>query len=158
MATDHLLDFIKVYAPAPTERAPIAVKAAGDAGRGRQRRRCRGRAATASRSAKWTTASPRRCLVFKTMTDPFSGRITFFKVISGVVKNDATLENYTRRGQERLAHLSVMQGRKAVEVAELHAGDLGAVAKLRDTLTGDTLGAEGRRHPGRSGAACRSRP
>ena len=53
------------------------------------------------------------------------------------------LENYTRRGQERLAHLSVMQGRKAVEVAELHAGDLGAVAKLRDTLTGDTLGAKG---------------
>ena len=59
------------------------------------------------------------------------------------MKNDATLENYTRRGQERLSHLCVMQGRKAVEVAELHAGDLGAVAKLRDTLTGDTLGAKG---------------
>ena len=77
------------------------------------------------------------------MSDPFAGRISFFKVISGVVKNDATLENYTRRGQERLSHLSVMQGRKAVEVLELHAGDLGAVAKLRETLTGDTLGAKG---------------
>jgi elongation factor G len=77
------------------------------------------------------------------MSDPFAGRISFFKVVSGTVKNDATLENYTRRGQERLSHLSVMQGRKAVEVAELHAGDLGAVAKLRDTLTGDTLGAKG---------------
>ena len=77
------------------------------------------------------------------MTDPFAGRITFFKVISGVIKNDATVENYTRRGQERLSHLSVMQGRKAVEVPELHAGDLGAVAKLRDTLTGDTLGQKG---------------
>ena len=88
-------------------------------------------------------AEPVALLVFKTMTDPFSGRITFFKVVSGVVKNDATLENYTRRGQERLAHLSVMQGRKAFEVAELHAGDLGAVAKLRDTLTGDTLGQKG---------------
>ncbi len=52
-------------------------------------------------------------------------------------------ENYTRRGQEKLAHLSDMQGRKAVEVAELHAGDIGAVAKLRDTLTGDTLGQKG---------------
>jgi elongation factor G len=82
-------------------------------------------------------------MVFKTMTDPFSGRISFFKVISGVVKNDATVENYTRRDQERLSHLSVMQGRKAVEVPELHAGDLGAVAKLRDTLTGDTLGQKG---------------
>jgi elongation factor G len=82
-------------------------------------------------------------MVFKTMSDPFSGRISFFKVISGVVKNDATVENYTRRGQERLSHLSVMQGRKAVEIPELHAGDIGAVAKLRDTLTGDTLGQKG---------------
>ena len=82
-------------------------------------------------------------MVFKTMTDPFSGRITFFKVVSGVLKNDATLENYTRRGQERFAHLSIMQGRKVVEVPELHAGDLGAVAKLRETLTGDTLGQKG---------------
>jgi elongation factor G len=81
--------------------------------------------------------------VFKTMTDPFSGRISFFKVLSGVVKNDATVENYTRRSQERLSHLSIMQGRKAIEVAELHAGDIGAVAKLRETLTGDTLGQKG---------------
>jgi elongation factor G len=88
-------------------------------------------------------AEPAALLVFKTMTDPFAGRISFFKVVSGVIKNDATLENYTRRGQERLSHLSVMQGRKAVEVAELHAGDLGAVAKLRETLTGDALGVKG---------------
>ncbi|MGO4211810.1 elongation factor G [Terriglobus sp. YAF25] len=53
------------------------------------------------------------------------------------------VENYSRKEQERLAHLSVMQGRKAVEVSELHAGDIGAVAKLRVTLTGDTLGAKG---------------
>ena len=88
-------------------------------------------------------SSPAGMVVFKTMTDPFSGRITFFKVVSGIVRNDATVENYTRRSQERLSHLSVMQGRKAVEILELHAGDLGAVAKLRDTLTGDTLGVKG---------------
>jgi elongation factor G len=139
MATDHLLDFIKVYAPSPTERAPIAVKTAamqavGANGDG-------GGAGISFRKVE--DSEPVALLVFKTMTDPFSGRITFFKVVSGVVKNDATLENYTRRGQERLAHLSVMQGRKAVEVTELHAGDLGAVAKLRDTLTGDTLGQKG---------------
>ena len=91
------------------------------------------------------------------MTDPFAGRITFFKVVSGVVKNDATLENYTRRGQERFSHLSVMQGRKAVEVAELHAGDLGAVAKLRETLTGDTLGAKGAEIQVDLAAVCPSR-
>jgi elongation factor G len=140
MATDHLLDFIKVYAPAPIERAPIAVHApqfeavasAGTEGV---------EVETAFR--KVDDSEPAGLVVFKTMTDPFSGRITFFKVISGVVKNDATVENYTRRSQERLSHLSIMQGRKGVEVPELHAGDLGAVAKLRETLTGDTLGQKG---------------
>ncbi|MGC9224625.1 MAG: elongation factor G [Terracidiphilus sp.] len=123
MALDHLLDFIKTYAPAPTERAPIVGQA--DATR------------------KVDDAEPPTAVIFKTMSDPFAGRISFFKVIGGVVKNDASLENFTRRGSEKFAHLSIMQGRKAVEVSELHAGDLGAVAKLRDTLTGDTLGVKG---------------
>src|SRR5450631_3899058 len=129
MATDHLLDFIKVYTPAPIERSPIplktpamqAVAANGSAASG-------GGDGVAFRKVE--DSEPAGLIVFKTMTDPFSGRISFFKVISGVIKNDATLENYTRRGQERFSHLSVMQGRKAFEVAELHAGDLGAIAKL----------------------------
>jgi elongation factor G len=139
MAADHLLDFIKVYAPAPIERAPFAVKAPA----------AQAAAESASTSdaklalRRVDDAEPPALVVFKTMTDPFAGRISFFKVVSGIIKNDATVENYTRRGQERLSHLSVMQGRKAVEVAELHAGDLGAVAKLRETLTGDTLGSKG---------------
>ncbi len=132
IALDHLLDFLKDYCPAPVERAPMAVRAAA------------GAAAEAGESTrKIADSEPAALLVFKTMTDPFAGRISFFKVVSGVIKNDATLENYTRRTQERLSHLSVMQGRKAVEVPELHAGDLGAVAKLRETLTGDTLGQKG---------------
>jgi elongation factor G len=136
MATDHLLDFIKVYCPSPVERAPFTVRTPNTAGGDAPEE-----AGISSR--KIDDKEPVGMVVFKTMTDPFSGRITFFKVISGIVKNDATVENYTRRGQERLSHLSIMQGRKAVEVAELHAGDLGAVAKLRDTLTGDTLGQKG---------------
>ncbi len=131
MALDHLLDFIKAYTPAPTEREPLAGKTPGAA------------ADAPAVVRKIDDSGPTGAVVFKTMSDPFAGRITFFKVISGIVKNDATLENYTRRGQEKLAHLSIMQGRKPVEVAELHAGDLGAVGKLRDTLTGDTLGAKG---------------
>jgi elongation factor G len=141
-ASDHLLDFFKVYAPAPIERAPMPVKAtamqavAANGGNG-------GGAASGVSFRKVDDGEPTAVVVFKTMTDPFAGRISFFKVVSGVVKNEATLENYTRRGQERFSHLSVMQGRKAVEVAELHAGDLGAVAKLRETFTGDTLGQKG---------------
>ena len=142
MALDHLLDFIKVYCPSPVERSPFSVHtptmAAVAAGAGTG-----GTDDAALSLRKVSDSEPAAMLVYKTMTDPFSGRITFFKVISGVIKSDATVENYTRRGQERLAHLSVMQGRKAVEIAELHAGDLGAVAKLRDTLTGDMLGAKG---------------
>ncbi|MGA2728686.1 MAG: elongation factor G [Terracidiphilus sp.] len=142
MGADHLLDFIKVYAPAPTERAPIPVKAAAlqavTANGGGD-----GAAGSSVLTRKVDDREPTALVVFKTMSDPFSGRISFFKVISGVVKNDATLENYTRRGQERFSHLSVMQGRKAMEVVELHAGDLGAVAKLRETFTGDTLGQKG---------------
>ena len=137
MALDHLLDFIKAYTPSPAERAPIAVRiptidasASDDPDAGKSTR-------------KIADGEPLAMMVFKTMSDPFAGRISFFKVISGTVKNDATVENYTRRGQERFSHLSVMQGRKAVEIPELHAGDLGAVAKLRDTLTGDTLGVKG---------------
>jgi len=133
MALDHLLDFVKNYSPAPTEREPFTGHATS-AKPGEE-------AEVISR--KVADSEPAGLLVFKTMSDPFAGRISFFKVISGVVKNDATVENYTRSGQERLAHLSIMQGRKAVEVQELHAGDLGAVAKLRETFTGDTLGQKG---------------
>jgi elongation factor G len=146
IATDHLLDFFKVYAPSPCEREPIAVKTpalqavaasvGADTSDGEA-------PAVPTATRKLSDNEPLALMVFKTMTDPFAGRISFFKVMSGVIKNDVTVENYTRRTQERLSHLSVMQGRKAVEVAELHAGDLGAVAKLRDTLTGDTLGQKG---------------
>jgi elongation factor G len=129
MALDHLLDFLKTYAPSPTERTPIAgTPSAPDA---------------EAPTRKIDDAGPATAIVFKTMSDPFAGRITFFKVISGIIKNDATLENYNRRSQEKLSHLGIMQGRKPVEVSELHAGDIGAVGKLRDTLTGDTLGAKG---------------
>ncbi len=138
IALDHLLDFIKTYIPSPVERGTIAVRVptidATAAG---------AEPALDLADRKIADSEPLAMMVFKTMTDPFAGRISFFKVISGVVKNDATVENYTRRDQERLAHLSIMQGRKAVEVAELHAGDIGAVGKLRVTLTGDTLGQKG---------------
>ncbi len=89
---------------------------------------------------KISDAEPVAIFVFKTLADPFAGRISYFKVMSGVVKNDATLHNFNRSTAERLQHLQVMQGKTATAVAELHAGDIGAVGKLKETLTGDTLG------------------
>ena len=140
IGADHLLDFIKVYAPAPIERAPIAIKSSSLQAVAVNGGSSDSAAASSVLTRRVDDGQPAALVVFKTMTDPFAGRISFFKVVSGVVRNDATFENYTRRGQERFSHLSIMQGRKAVEVVELHAGDLGAVAKLRDTFTGDTLG------------------
>jgi len=151
VATDHLLDFLKVYAPAPSERTPVAARAAlqavstnGQAMNGEAHSSvpaeapANGQQEIVMRSVD--DKEPVSVYVYKTMTDPFAGRITFFKVFSGVVKNDATVTNYSRRGAEKLAHLCVMQGHTAVPVSELHAGDLGAVAKLKETFTGDTLG------------------
>ncbi len=89
---------------------------------------------------KVNDAEPVSIFVYKTIADAFSGRVNYFKVMSGVLKNDATLQNFRRNTSERLQHVQVMQGKTATEVGALHAGDLGAIAKLKDTMTGDTLG------------------
>ena len=89
---------------------------------------------------KYDDAQPLSIFVFKTMADPFAGRINYFKVKSGVLKNDATVTNFTRGTPERMQHIQIVQGKTLTEVGELHAGDIGAIAKLKDTLTGDTLG------------------
>ena len=89
---------------------------------------------------KIADSEPLSLFVFKTLSDPFAGRINYFKVMSGVLKNDATVTNFTRGTSERFQHVQVMQGKTGTEVAELHSGDLGAIAKLKETITGDSLG------------------
>jgi len=126
IGTDKLLDFLVDYTPAPTEREPVKGAPAPNNGEPPTR--------------KVADSEPVSLFVFKTVSDPFAGRISYYKVFSGVLKNDAMLQNFTRNTPEKLAHISVMQGKTAVPVNEVHAGDIGAVAKLKDTLTGDTLG------------------
>jgi elongation factor G len=87
-----------------------------------------------------SASEPLAIFVFKTVADPFAGRINYFKVISGVLKNDATLTNFHRGSAERFQHIQAMQGKSTYEVPELHAGDIGCIAKLKDTTTGETLG------------------
>jgi elongation factor G len=77
--------------------------------------------------------------VFKTLADPFAGRLSYFKVMSGILRNDATVLNMRTSQPERLAHLATPFGKRLDPVQELHAGDIGVIAKLKDTLTGDTL-------------------
>jgi elongation factor G len=126
---DRLLDFIVDYLPSAVDRG--TVKAMAIEGNGQPAER------------KVSDSEPLSAFVFKTVSDPFSGRITYFKVYSGVLKNDATIQNFTKNSPEKFAHLSIMQGKQAVPVNELHAGDIGAVAKLKETVTGDTLGDKG---------------
>ncbi len=77
--------------------------------------------------------------VFKTVADPFVGKMSFFKVMSGTVKRDLNMRNNTTGDTEKLAHIYVMKGKKQTEVEELACGDIGMVAKLAGTNTNDTL-------------------
>jgi len=137
IGTDHVLDFITTYAPTAAERPAVKLAAnAAAAGNGAGGNGASSGAGTLAVS----DSGPLAMYVFKTISDPFAGHISFFKVFSGVVRNDATVQNFTRNLAEKFAHLSIMQGKNAVPVTELHAGDIGAVAKLKGTLTGDSLG------------------
>jgi elongation factor G len=81
-------------------------------------------------------------LVFKTFSDPFSGRVSLFRVYSGTLKSDTSYWNTARDHEERLGKLQVLQGKQQVPVPELKCGDIGAVVKLKDTATGDTIAAK----------------
>ena len=127
IGADRVMDFIVDYTPAPSEHEWVqgepATSGNGDAPKRHE-----------------TDAEPVSLYVFKTVSDAFAGRISYFKVFSGVLKNESTMQNFSRGSAEKLSHISILQGKTAVPVTELHAGDIGAVAKLKDTLTGDTLG------------------
>jgi elongation factor G len=81
-------------------------------------------------------------LVFKTFSDPFSGRVSLFRVYSGTLQSDHAYWNTSRDHEERVGKLQVLQGKQQLPVSELRAGDIGAVAKLKDTFTGDTISAK----------------
>ncbi|MFA9463237.1 MAG: elongation factor G [Velocimicrobium sp.] len=77
--------------------------------------------------------------VFKTIADPFIGKFSLIKVCSGILKSDATIYNSRTGEEEKLSRLYVLRGREQIEVKELYAGDIGAIAKLNDVQTGDSL-------------------
>lgn len=84
-------------------------------------------------------SQPLSAIVFKTMADPYVGKLTYFKVLSGVFKSDSHLLNSNRGIEERIGQLYFLQGKSQEATSEVHAGDIGAVAKLQGTVTGETL-------------------
>ena len=89
--------------------------------------------------ADYDFAKPKSAYIFKTIVDPYIGKYSLIKVNSGVLKTDDLLYNYHRDCDEKIGRLYVLRGNKAEEVSELHAGDIGALAKLAKSLTTDTL-------------------
>jgi len=122
IGTDLALEFIITFCPNPVERPELLAKV-------------NDQDATVAISDKGHASA----FVFKTNADPFSGRVSYFKVITGVIKNDANLVCMRSKSAERLSHISVPLGKTLQPVNELHAGDIGVVAKLKDVLTGDTI-------------------
>ena len=90
-------------------------------------------------AADYDEKKPFTARVFKTIADPFIGKFSLFKVCSGVIKSDSLIYNSEKETEEKVNRLYVLRGKEQIEVGELHAGDIGALGKLSDTVTGDTL-------------------
>src|SRR6267143_872096 len=122
-----LLDSIVDYAPNPATHEAEHGRASSDGDGGEPI------------SRRYDSSEPFSAYVFRTIADPFAGRINVMKVISGKVQTDATVLNSTRGTQERLGALHAIQGKQLDKVTEAKAGDIVACVKLKETQTGDTL-------------------
>jgi elongation factor G len=118
-----LLDTFLSVAPSPVQRAAFPAKTVGGEDTG----------LTAD------PAGPLAALVFKTLSDPFTGKITLMRVVSGTLSGDSNAYNSRAEEVERLGHLMLLQGKQGANTPRLIAGDIGGVAKLKVTVTGDTL-------------------
>ena len=121
-----LLDGVTAFMPSPVDRGETAVTINGKEGK-----------------LKPSPDAPFAALVFKTISDPYTGRISLMRVLSGTVNPDATVSNTTRDADEKLGGLFFPQGKEQVPAGQGKAGDIVATAKLKVTATGDTLCAKG---------------
>src|SRR5699024_10776139 len=81
--------------------------------------------------------------VFKTLVDPFIGKYSMIKVVTGVLKAGDMIYNVNKEREDKAAKLYILRGKEAIEVSELHAGDIGALTKIEQLATGDTLASKG---------------
>ena len=127
IGTDAYLDFLAEYIPPPTARGEVQGSDGADG----------------VLTRKISDSEPLSLFVYKTVADSFAGRVNYFKVVSGVLNNDDHVYNHSKNSDERFARIAVISGKELTPVTAVHAGDLGVVAKLKDTLTGDSLGVKG---------------
>ena len=123
----HLMNLIVQGLPAPTERHPLKGKKPGT---------------EEILEVKPLPEGPLSALVFKTVADPFAGKLTLLRVFSGTLASDSTLYNPNKRVKEKFGQLLILEGKKQQPVERVVAGDILAIPKLKETGTGDTLCAE----------------
>ncbi|MGB9835725.1 MAG: elongation factor G [Candidatus Saccharicenans sp.] len=121
-----ILDGIVDFMPSPLERGKVKAKIKGQ-----------------ESELELSTEGPFAALVFKTISDPYTGRISLMRVFSGKIGPDATVTNTTKDTDEKLGGLFFLQGKEQIPAGQAKAGDIVATAKLKATLTGDTLCAKG---------------
>ncbi|MGF6905642.1 elongation factor G [Fusobacterium sp. PH5-44] len=124
----ELLDAIVEYMPAPTDVAMVKGTDVKDS--------------TKEIDREMSDNAPFAALAFKVMTDPYVGRLTFFRVYSGIVEKGSYVLNSTKNKKERMGRLLQMHANKREEIDEVYCGDIAAAVGLKDTTTGDTLCAE----------------
>jgi elongation factor G len=124
MGVDLLLDAVVDLLPSPAQTQPVVGVSSGDNGE-------------ATRSNE--VDEPFSCQVFKTVADPYAGKLTLFRVYSGVLSSDSSLYNSTQDIKERVGQIFHSRGKEQIPVGTITAGDIGTVAKLKATITGDTL-------------------
>ena len=130
MGIPPLLDMILMCLPSPAEHARTVQIKGADPKTGNEALR------------KPAPDEHLAALVFKTINDPFAGKLSLVRVFSGTLKADSTVYNASRQVREKVGTLFHVQGKKQVSTPALAAGQIGAIAKLKETLTGDTLCAE----------------
>ena len=123
----HLMNLIVQGLPAPTERNPFKGKKAGT---------------EEIIERKPQPEAPLSALVFKTVADPFAGKLTLLRVFSGTLKSDSMVYNASKRIKEKFGQLLILEGKKQQPIEMAVAGDILAIPKLKETGTGDTLSAE----------------
>ena len=123
IAVTPLLDLAVEAFPSPLDRPPLEGKDAKDGVV-----RCEAK-----------DGGPLTALVFKTIADPFAGKVTMFRIYSGTLNSDSSVQNVIKGAKERIGQLLLLRGKQQTPVESLGAGDIGAVVKLKETQTGDTL-------------------
>jgi elongation factor G len=130
MGIQQLMDAVVTCLPSPVERSGIVAIKGKDPKTDKETVR------------KPLPDEPLAALVFKTVIDPFAGKLSMVRVFSGTLKADSLVYNSSRQLKEKIGSLFHVQGKKQVSAPALTAGQIGAIAKLKDTLTGDTLSSE----------------